>query len=127
MIPVQFREYTAIEYPRPPAPDSNFTSKSARYLEKPEPEGGYEVLRDNIEYPQLARQAGIEGTVVLRVHIAADGEVTETAIIEGIPRTGFNEAATAGIEKTRFKPARRFDQPIAYWDSITVNFRISTR
>ncbi len=129
IAPIEFQEYKAIDYPPSPDPEPDLTISPTpdTYLRKPEPDGGYETLRRNIEYPPLARQAGIEGTVVVRVHINVDGKVTETAIIEGIPRTGFNEAAIAGIEKTRFKPARRFDQPIAYWDSITVNFRIRDR
>ena len=46
------------------------------------------------KYPEIAQEAGIEGTVVVQVFVDARGRVKDTVILKGIPNTGLDEAAT---------------------------------
>lgn len=54
------------------------------------------------EYPALARDAGVQGRVVLEVRLKADGSVGVERILEGEPVLA--DAATAAVEKWRGKP-----------------------
>ena len=78
------------------------------------------------KYPEIAQEAGIEGTVVVQVFVDARGRVKETVILKGIPNTGLNEAATQAIRLVRFKPARQRERAVGVWISIPVNFRLKS-
>src|SRR5687767_12327567 len=56
------------------------------------------------EYPQEAKALGIEGRVVLKVEILADGSVGDVKVVEGIGH-GLDEAAVAALKKCKFTPA----------------------
>ena len=86
--------------------------------------GGYSAIQRNIIYPEIAQEAGIEGTVVIQAFVDKKGKVTDTVVLKGIPNTGLNEAAMTAIEKTRFKPAKQRDRAVGVWISIPVNFRL---
>jgi len=75
-------------------------------------------------YPPIARAAGIEGTVKLKVLIDEKGRVRDVVVVEGVPNTGLDEAAMRAIRHTRFKPAQQRDRPVAVWIEIPINFRL---
>jgi protein TonB len=54
------------------------------------------------EYPTLARNAGVQGRVVLQIRLKADGSVSVDRILEGQP--ALVDAATAAVQKWRGKP-----------------------
>ena len=78
----------------------------------------------NPKYPEIAQEAGIEGTVIVQVFVDKKGRVKETIILKGIPNTGLDEAAIAAIRKTRFLPAKQRERAVGVWISIPVNFRL---
>lgn len=106
----------------PPPPESNVIFIA--YDEPPEPLGGYAAIQKNVVYPEIAREAGIEGTVIVQATIGKDGKVIETTILKGIPKTGLDEAAMDAIKMTEFKPAFQRDKPVAVRISIPVVFRL---
>jgi len=57
-----------------------------------------------VPYPDEARRAGVEGTVVLSITIDTEGTVVAAKILSG-PGYGLNEAARDAIKKFKFKPA----------------------
>ena len=59
------------------------------------------------KYPEIAQEAGIEGTVVVQVFVDDRGRVKDTVILKGIPNTGLDEAATVAIRAVRFRPAKQ--------------------
>jgi protein TonB len=78
------------------------------------------------KYPEIAQEAGIEGTVVIQVFIDKKGRVKETVVLKGIPNTGLDEAATTAIRKVRFRPAKQRERAVGVWISIPVNFRLKS-
>lgn len=72
-------------------------------------------------YPDLARQAGAEGTVVVQALVGTDGRVRETRIVRSIPM--LNGAAQDAVRQWRFKPAATGGGPVATWVSIPITFR----
>ena len=63
------------------------------------------------EYPEHAREDGLEARVVLRLTIDAQGEVTEAIVAEPVGH-GFDEAAREAALQFRFTPARRGETPV---------------
>jgi len=80
----------------------------------------------NPVYPEIAQEAGIEGTVIVQAFINDKGVVEETIILKGVPNTGLDEAAAEAIKKTRFKPAKQRDRPVGVWISIPVHFTLKS-
>ena len=78
------------------------------------------------KYPEIAQEAGIEGTVVVQVFVDDKGRVKETVILKGIPNTGLDEAATEAIRSVRFRPAKQRERAVGVWISIPVNFRLKS-
>ena len=76
------------------------------------------------KYPKVAKEAGIEGTVVVQVYVNEKGRVTETVILKGIPDSGLDEAAIKAIENVKFRPAKAGNKKVGSWVSIPVNFRL---
>ena len=76
------------------------------------------------KYPEIAQEAGIEGTVVVQVFVNEKGRVTETKILKGISDSGLDEAAIKAIEKVKFRPAKAKGKKVGVWISIPVNFRL---
>lgn len=106
----------------PPTPEGGPRVKFIPFDEAPVPLGGYEAILNNIVYPEIAREAGIEGTVIVQFFVDKKGRVRETHILKGVPNTGLDEAAMEAIWKTRFKPAKQRDLEVGVWISIPVHF-----
>ncbi len=118
----EFESYNPTKVPPPPIAET-FDSSSVPVID-PEPVGGYEQISDLVQYPSMARYAGLEGSVHIEVVVDRMGTVVATNILEGAPKTGFEEAALAVIQRLQFIPAMRFDEPVPGRDSIRVDFRL---
>jgi protein TonB len=74
---------------------------------------GPRVLREvKPEYPAAAREAGVEGDVVLLLRIEADGRVSGVKVLSG-PGYGLEDAASRAAWNLRFAPATRDGTPVA--------------
>jgi protein TonB len=74
-------------------------------------------------YPELAREAGIVGTVRVNVLVGKDGRVKRAIAIDG-PEL-FREAAMDAARKARFKPALQGRSPVEVWITIPFNFELN--
>lgn len=73
-------------------------------------------------YPELARQVGRDGLVVLQAVIDRQGRVREVQVLRGAP-FGMTEAAVEAVRSWRFRPATRDGEPVAVFYQLTVRFR----
>ena len=103
----------------PPPPPEGPRVKFIPYDDPPQPLSSIKPV-----YPEIAQEAGIEGTVVVQVFVDKKGRVQDTLILKGIPNTGLDEAAVTAIKKTRFRPAKQRERAVGVWISIPVNFRL---
>jgi len=111
----------------PPPPDEEDSGPRVRFIpydQAPEPIGGFTAIQRNVIYPEIAQEAGIEGTVVIQAFIDESGDVGQCEVLKGIPNTGLNEAAITAIKKTKFKPALQRDRKVGVWISIPVVFKL---
>lgn len=68
----------------------------------------------------LARESGVNGTVIVRAHIGADGRVLDTTLERAIPM--LNNSALDAVSRIRFRPAERAGKPVESWVSVPVTF-----
>jgi periplasmic protein TonB len=73
-------------------------------------------------YPDWAREAGVEGKVVLRVLVGADGLPIRVDIISG-PK-GLTEEAQKAVQRWKFRPGLSGKIPVKVWVEVPVSFRL---
>jgi protein TonB len=63
------------------------------------------------KYTEEAKQAGLEGTVILDIVVGEDGVVRDITIVQGLGQ-GLNEAAVRALKACRFTPGERNGKPV---------------
>lgn len=126
---MDFDDYEAIDAPPPPPSDGSggIVVEFIAYDEPPTPIGGQAAIARNTIYPEIAKEAGIEGQVYIQAFINANGVVEHCLIMKGMPGTGLDEAAISAIKKTKFNPAKQRDRNVGVWISIPVTFKLNTK
>ncbi len=76
-----------------------------------------------IAYPEEARQAGIEGTVILRVLIDKKGNYVKHIVMSS-PHPLLTKAVETHIQKYKFTPAIKDGKPICYWLTMPFKFQL---
>lgn len=99
-----------------PAPDEFIAAE--KY-----PETDMVKLQKSVEYPELARRAGIEGQVIIRVLVDGSGKIKKT-LVEYSDNEMLNNAAINAIKGATFTPAIQNGQPIQCWVSIPIKFKL---
>lgn len=73
-------------------------------------------------YPDMARQAGVEGNVTLWLFIRADGTVADVQLYNSSGVGSLDQAAISAARNTRWTPARNNSVPVGVWTSLTYRF-----
>jgi len=76
------------------------------------------------DYPLLARQMKVQGSVILQALIGKEGSIQELQVLSG-PAI-LSAAAREAVKQWHFKPYLQAGQPVETEARITVNFTIST-
>lgn len=97
----------------PPPPLITAPVFAADYLDNPAP-----------PYPALARRAGEQGRVVLRVLVNPGGNADEVEIRTSSGHRRLDESARDTVRRWRFIPAKRGDEPVPAWVLIPISFRL---
>jgi periplasmic protein TonB len=74
-------------------------------------------------YPPLARQARIQGQVVLQAEISKEGAIQNLQLISGHPMLA--PAAIEAVKQWRYKPYLLNGEPVAVETQVVVNFSLS--
>ena len=77
------------------------------------------------DYPDMAAQAGVEGTVTLWVYVAANGSVSDVRLYNSSGVNSLDEAAQSAAWSTRWTPAQNNGIPVGVWTTLTVNFTLT--
>jgi protein TonB len=75
------------------------------------------------EYPETARQAGVQGTVVLDTVVSAEGAVTQLKVVSGPPVLSL--AAMDAVRWWRYEPYVVNGQPTTVETTVAVDFRLA--
>ena len=74
------------------------------------------------EYPPLAKQARIQGTVVLGVLIDRNGKVVNIQVVSGHPL--LVQSATDAVKQWEYRPTLLNGAPVEVVTTVDVNFRL---
>jgi len=88
-----------------------------------EPQVDLDELKKKIIYPELARKAGIEGQVIVRVLVGKNGKPKD-AKVQFSDSEMLDKAAVDAVMKCVFTPAIQNGQPITCWVSVPIKFRL---
>ncbi len=84
---------------------------------------GLLVHRVSPTYPPLARQARIQGTVVLQAQISKDGNIENLQLISGHPMLA--PAAIEAVKQWKYKPYLLNGEPVEVETQVQVNFTLA--
>lgn len=78
------------------------------------------IHRVDPQYPVIARQAGVQGTVVIKAIISRDGAIEREELLSGSPLLG--NAALDAVRRWKYRPYYLNGEPVEVETQITVNF-----
>jgi len=97
-----------------PAPVMQEPRFNAAYLNNPPP-----------TYPLAARRRNIEGKVLVRAQVQADGSCSHAELKTPSASELLNQAALEAVKKWRFVPATLGGQTLAAWVEIPITFKLN--
>jgi len=108
--------------------DNLYDLQGAEYLaftdQMPEPIGGLPAIYKLIEYPEMAKRAGVEGKVYVLAFINEEGGVDDVKVVKGIG-AGCDEATIEAVKKTKFNPGQAAGKPTKVKMSLQIQFKLS--
>jgi protein TonB len=84
---------------------------------------GLLVRRVNPNYPPLARQARIQGQVILQAEISKTGDIQNLRLISGHPMLA--PAAIDAVKQWKYKPYLLNGEPVEVETTVQVNFTLA--
>jgi len=108
----------------PSAPPTPPEQASGRLVVSEEEQEAKLVKRVEPQYPELARQARIQGTVRMRAMIAKDGTVEQLDVVSGHPI--LVQAAINAAKQWRYQPTEVNGQPVEVETYIAVVFSLGS-
>ncbi|MDP8254156.1 MAG: energy transducer TonB [Candidatus Alcyoniella australis] len=76
-------------------------------------------------YPTLARRAGKEGRVILRILITSEGKVQQVQVVQGPGGNfGFEDSAVAAVRKWRYEKPTINGHAVDCWATLPIRFTL---
>ena len=73
-------------------------------------------------YPPEAREARVQGVVILEVTLSRTGEVSDVEVVRSTPL--LDEAAVAAVRQWRYEPTLVDGEPVSVLMTVTMNFAL---
>lgn len=111
---------SAFAQDRPDAEEADTTHRN--YETAPQLIGGMDALRDEVQYPQEAKERGLEGRVVVQFVIRENGTPADVTVKRPLDPL-LNAEAVRAVQNLRFLPALRGGEPVAVRMTLPISFR----
>lgn len=82
-------------------------------------------LQENLRYPTMARESGIQGTVFVTFVVERDGSVTDVRILRGVGGGLDEEAVRVVRMMPRWNPGRQRGQPVRVQFNMPIRFMLN--
>lgn len=110
--------------PPPPGPDEEPEPDLFEVVEDmPELIGGIQELQKKIRYPEIAKKAGVEGTVFLQFIVDENGNVVNPVVLRGIG-AGCDEEALRVIRQAKFEPGRQRGKAVKVKFGLPIRYKL---
>jgi periplasmic protein TonB len=120
--PVVTATPTPMSYPA--VPDPTPVAEPSAPVETRPSALGYKSVK-TVPYPRMAAQQRLEGTVMLRVLVGADGVPQDITIERSSGHVVLDRAARDAVMKWRFEPGTRNGEPFAAYGLVPIAFRLT--
>lgn len=89
----------------------------------------YPLYRENPSpgYPEMARQQGYEGVVLVQAEILADGRVGKVVISKSSGYAILDQTAIKAVMAWKFEPAKKSGIPYKTWAELPIKFVLNDR
>ncbi len=77
------------------------------------------------EYPDRARERGVQGYVTLKLKVSASGDVQAVRVVEASPQGVFENSAIASVKQWQFEPGMYQGAPVETWVNQTLRFQLN--
>ena len=107
----------------PTKPDIDLSDESFIEIpeELPSPVGGLKTLQEKVNYTEIAKRIGLEGTVYIQAKINKTGDVVEATVLKALG-AGLDEEALNAVKSTKFIPGKQRGKPVNVKMTIPVKF-----
>ena len=78
-------------------------------------------------YPMMSRRMGEEGSVMLRVHVGADGRPMRVTVVQGSGFERLDDSALRVVQRWRFIPASRAGEAVDADVTVPIVFKLEDR
>jgi protein TonB len=97
--------------------------------ENPEFKGGmaklYEYLGKHIQYPEMAKENGIQGKVFVQFVVWKDGTIKDVKVVKGVHKTLDSEATRVVKSMPKWTPGKQRGKAVNARFTLPIKFRIS--
>jgi protein TonB len=83
------------------------------------------VVTAKPDYPEIAKRAGVEGTVYVKILVDKDGKPKKAVVVKSSTDI-LNDVSVAAAMKCVFTPAIQNKRPIAVWVVMPFKFKLDT-
>ena len=87
-------------------------------------EAMYKYLSDNIKYPQVAKETGIQGNVIVTFVVEKDGTITDVRILKDIGGGCGEEALRVVKAMPRWNPGKQNGVPVRVQFNLPIRFTL---
>lgn len=84
------------------------------------------IKQVNPEYPEIAKRAGVEGTVWVKIWVDKEGKARKAVVMKSDAEL-FNKYATDAAMQWVFTPAMQYNGPVSVWVAIPFRFKLTGR
>lgn len=114
--------------PPPPPPSEEPVEEEPEVFviveQMPELIGGLASIQKLIQYPEIARKAGVEGRVIVQFVVDENGSVQDPQVVRGIG-AGCDEEAVRAVRQAKFNPGMQRGKPVKVKMSLPITFRLN--
>ncbi len=81
-------------------------------------------LNSHLQYPTMAQENGVQGTVIVQFVVTKTGAVGEAKVARSVDRDLDKEAVRLCKSLPKFVPGRQNGQPVSVWYTLPVKFKL---
>ena len=111
----------------PPPPEKEEEEKEQEVFvvveDQPQLKGGMAALQKEVNYPEFAKKAGIEGRVFVQFVVDESGNVQDPKVTRGVHKL-LNEEAVRAVKQMTFTPGKQRGKAVNVQMSLPVTFRL---
>jgi protein TonB len=115
-----------LDMPPPPPPKEEDDKEDEVFVvaeKMPKLQGGMRSINKKIQYPELARKAGVEGRVIVQFVVNERGQVVNPKVIRGIG-AGCDKEALRVVKQAEFSPGVQRGKPVKVQMTLPIVFQL---